>query len=201
MNPLTQGIIRYSLYSKWKQNRNDSMRRYFPDEEINQANVTTPWMEFGSKVAKALEERPVPDWLSDITVYDVNEHQIIREIDGVKFRGSLDTFRFEDCAFADHKSTLKKYTTKDAEKHREQLTFYSTLVQDAYGKVVDTTHIIQIPVFMDECGIVRRTGEPENKVPVVITQSERDAMREDMARVGKEIMTVYEAYKNGEIKF
>jgi hypothetical protein len=201
MNPLTEGIIRYSLFSKWRQNKSTAMQHYFPDNEVDQINVTTPWMQFGSLVAKNLEQRPLPDWLADITVYDVNEYQIVREIGGIKFRGSLDTFRFEDCAFADHKSTKAKYTTKEAEKHREQLTFYSVLVQDAHGKVNDLTHIIQIPVDMNENGFVTRTGEPENKIPVTITQHERDAMRAEMVRVGKEIMAVYDAYKRGEVKF
>lgn len=226
MNQLDEGIIRYSLFSKWRQNKNEAMKQYFGDEETGQFRFSTKWMTAGSAIAAALEERPLPWWLADITPADISEYRIIEDLDGVKMRGTLDKF-FYDGTIVDNKSLKRKMTAKEEsmllQKHRfniddftslknnfvekdvisykEQLCFYQVLVQQRHGNLNETSYIEIIPVFEDLNGLIRRTGEKPVVIPIIISQSERDAMRAEMIRVGNEIMMVYAAYKRGEVRF
>lgn len=227
MNQLDEGIIRYSLFSKWRQNKQEAMKRYFPDDESQRSNISTKWMAAGTMIAEALEQRPLPWWLSDIVPADISEYRIIEDLEGVKMRGTLDKFFEGTKTIVDNKSLKRKMTrkeedtllkksifllsdftslknnfvVKDVINYKEQLCFYQVLVQQRHGSVDPTSWIEIIPVFEDLNGLIRRTGEGPIQIPIIITQTERDAMRAEMIRVGKEIIAVYEGYKRGEVRF
>ena len=223
MDKLSDGVIRYSLFSKWLQNKETAIKQYFPETE--DGHIVTDWMTFGSMGAAGLEQRPLPWWLADITPADISEYRIIEEFDGVKMRGTLDKFFENTNTIVDnkclkrkmtakeeeritqmHRHTLEDFTSlknnfelKDVTKYKEQLTFYQVLVEKRYGSVNPISDIEIIPVFKDLNGLIRRTGEPAVNFSIQISQLERDAMKELMIKTGKEIIMVYEAYKRGDI--
>lgn len=217
-------IIRFSMMEKWWQNKQTAMERYFPAEP--ESGGATKWMEAGSRIAAGLELRPLPDWLSDITPADFSEHQIIEKFDGVWVRGTLDKFLTGTNTVIDNKSlkrmmtpkeekelnlkltyTLEdfavlknKFSEKEAKKYKLQLMFYQILVEKKYGSVDKMAYIEVIPMFEDISGLIRRTGEKAYMVPVVITDQERDELKEKIISTAKDITVCWEAYKRGDIK-
>lgn len=198
-NKLPDGAMRYSMFEAWLQNPAEAMKRYFPANTEERTHFTNKWMEFGSKVAEDLCQRPLPDYLKDVPVYDKSEHRIYHEIEGFMMRGSLDTYSTELHKFADHKSVKQAWTQGKTNKHK-QLDFYSVLVEEAYGWVDEECHIFCIPVDADENDIVRRTGEPVIRIPRIITADERKTMKKLMVDTAREISTVYQSYLAGNIK-
>lgn len=224
-NQLDEGIIRYSLFNKWLQNKQEAMKQYFPADADN-SHMVNKWMAMGSMVAAALEERPLPWWLSDIEPADISEYRIIEDLDGVKMRGTLDKFMHRDNTIVDNKSLKRKMTGKEEERlksqlfftlpdftslknnfeekdvinYKQQLTFYQVLVAKRHGSVNPVSEIEIIPVMEDSNGLIRRTGEPAVHIPITVTQAERDAMLAQMIKVGKEILICFSAYKKGDIK-
>lgn len=211
------------MFQAWWRNKQYAMERYFVNEPDK---LGTKWMDAGSRIAAALEERPLPWWLSDITPADISEYRIIEEIGGSWVRGTLDKFMHEGNTVIDNKSLKRKMTAKeerefpqkyiysledfsnlknkfdekDAQKYKEQLLFYQVLVEHRHGSVNPTSYIEVIPVFEDMNGLIRRTGEEAYSVPVPITDDERKEMKEKIISTAKEITTVWESYLAGNIR-
>lgn len=207
-NPLPDGNMRYSLFEAWLTNKQAAMKRYFKPKEERE-NFDNKYMRFGSVVAKALEERPIPDWVNVPCrtkegkelplVYDVNEYRIVHDIEGFNIRGSIDTYSHALHKFADHKSVMNPWTQKKTNDHK-QLAFYSVLIEEANGWVDDECHIFCIPVACDDNDIMRLTGEPALAIPRIITKQERTEMKKLMVDTARDISTVYSAYLAGHIK-
>ena len=217
-------IIRFSMFQAFWQNKQSAMARYFPQEPKHSS--PTKWMVFGSLVAESLEQRPLPWWLADITPADISEYRIIEEFDGAWVRGTLDKFMWEGHTIIDNKSLKRKTTPKeeqilksqlfytlddfnslrakfdekDALKYKEQLMFYQVLVDQKHGSVNPMSYIEVIPVFEDNNGLIRRTGEPAYMVPVPVTQAERDEMKAKIISTAKDIQTCWNSYIAGHIK-
>lgn len=208
INPLPDGNMRYSLFENWLADKQSAMRRYFKPESERE-HFDNKYMRFGSKVAEALEQRPLPDWVNVpcrtkegkelLLVYDVNEYRIIHEIDGYLIRGSIDTYSHELHKFADHKSVMKPWTQKKTNDHK-QLSFYSVLIEEANGWVDEECHIFCIPVTCDDNDIMRLTGQPALAIPRIITKKERIEMKKLMVNTAKDISLVYQSYLNGHIR-
>ena len=218
--------MRFSLFQAWLQNKQTAMHKYFPELESDRTHITTKWMEAGSRVASGLEQRPLPDWLSDITPADISEYRIIEEMEGMRIRGTLDKYYEKDNTVIDNKSlkrpmtakeeahlktkllfTLNDFTTlknkfgvKEAIKYKQQLTYYQVLVEQKHGKVNPTSYIEVIYMYEDMNGLIRRTGEPVEMIPVIVNDTERAAMKQLMITTAKDISTVYQAYLRGDIK-
>lgn len=191
-------IIRFSMFQAWWSNRQAAIERYFPEEPVNITNV---WMEFGSKVAAALEERPLPDWVAHLAIpeYDKQEYRIIEDIEGFLVRGTLDRYSTELHKILDDKCAKTMWTPKKAQEH-VQLDFYSVLVEHRHGWVDDESHIHCIPIDMDDNGIIRLTGEPPVLLPHITTQAMRDELKEKIISTAKDINTCWAAYQRGDIK-
>ena len=199
-------ILRYSLYEAWWASPNTAMERYFPKEV---PRLTNRFMEFGSKVANALEERPVPDWVADVPCYKINEHRIITNIEGFWVRGTIDSFCPHELKFLDNKAAFVKPLkkggygahswTEDKVKKHKQLDFYSTLIQYEYSWVDDTAHISVVPYFEDKWETMRRVPglnlyDPKYFIPRIITQKERNEMMEKIITTSKDIIRNYEMW-------
>ena len=192
-------ILRFSMFQNWWQNRQKAMERYFPEEPVGfGANA---WMVFGSQVANALEEKPLPEWVAhlDLPKYDIQEYRIIEDIEGFWVRGTLDRYSTELHKILDDKCAKAMWSANKAQKHI-QLDFYSVLVEHRHGHVDDESHIHCIPIDMDESGIVRFTGEPTKMLPHITTQTMRDALKAKIVETAGEIVTCWEAYQKGDIK-
>ncbi len=192
-------ILRFSMFQNWWQNPQAAMERYFPDEPYG--FTSNAWMRFGSQVAAALEERPLPEWVAHLykPEYDIQEYRIIEDIDGFWLRGTLDRYSTKLHKILDDKCAKKMWSKNKAQNHI-QLDFYSVLVEHRYGWVDDESHIHCIPIDMDENGIVRFTGEPSVMLPHITTQEVRDKLKAKMVATAKDIVTCWESYKKGYIK-
>lgn len=216
-------VFRFSIFQKWWQNPQKAMEQYFPEEL---PKLGTKWMDAGSMIAEALEERPLPWWLSDITPADISEYRIIEDFEGNLVRGTLDKFMHDGNTVIDNKSLKRKMTAKearemegklfytledfsslknkfdekDAKKYKEQLLFYQVLVEKRHGSVNPISYIEVIPVIEDINGLIRRTGEDAYSVPVPITNNERKEMREKIISTAKDINTCWNAFQSGHIK-
>lgn len=93
-----------------------------------------------------------------------------------------------------------KFDEKDALKYKPQLVFYQVLVEKRHGSVNPISYIEVIPMFEDSNGLIRRTGEKAYMVPVPVTQQERDEMKAKIVATAKEITTVWQAFRMGDIK-
>jgi len=208
-NPLPDGCMRYSLFEAWLVNKQAAMLRYFVPED-QRTSFTNKWMEFGSRVAAGLEERPLPEWLEKIEcfdkedkkhrlVYDVNEYRIIHEIEGFMIRGTIDTYDETLHKFADHKAVKTPWTQGKTNKH-QQLDFYSVLIEEKHGWVDEECHIFCIPVTDDDNDFIRLTGEPALAIPRIVTKEERVAMKKLIVDTARDISICYQAYLRGDIK-
>lgn len=190
-------VLRFSMFEAWWKNKQSAMERYFPSEPHN---VTTIWMEFGSTVARALEERPIPKWVAHLAMpeYDIQEYRIIEDMEGYLIRGTLDRYSTELHKILDDKCTKTVWSANKAQKH-VQLDFYSVLVQHRHEWVDDLSHIHCIPIDMDDNGIVRLSGEAPVLLPHTTTQAMRDELREKIISTAKDIVTCWDAYQAGHI--
>lgn len=197
-------ILRFSLFEKWWQNPQQAMQDYFPEDK---EGISTKYMAFGSMVADGLCERPIPWWLEGVKHYDINEHRIITDMDGFLIRGTLDSFDTKRFKYLDNKCCKVKrlkngnwsahsWTENKVKKHK-QLVFYSVLVQEKYGQVDEECHISVIPIYEDINGLVRRTGDASIEIPRIITQTERNEMREKIVATAGKITKMFEEYKKG----
>lgn len=224
--PDEDNSMRFSLFQAWLQNKQTAMQKYFPAGSGESSHGATKWMDAGSRIAAGLEERPLPVWLADVTPADISEYRIIEEFDGLRIRGTLDKFFNNKHTVVDNKSlkrmvtakeekTLRskllfslddftslssKFGVKDAVKYKAQLVYYQVLVEQRHGHVDPTAYIEVIPVWEDSSGLIRRTGEAPDLVPLHITDDERSEMRTKMIATAKEISIVYQAYLRGDIK-
>ncbi len=190
-------ILRFSMFEAWWKNKQSAMVRYFPAEP---KSVTTCWMEFGSMVARALEVRPIPEWVAHLAMpqYDIQEYRIIEDMEGYLVRGTLDRYSTDLQKILDDKCTKTVWSANKAQKHM-QLDFYSVLVQERHKEIDDESHIHCIPIDMDDNGIIRFTGEKPVLLPHVTTQATRDELRAKIISTAKDIVTCWDAYQAGHI--
>jgi len=191
-------IMRFSMFEHWWKDKQKAMERYFPEEP---ANVTNVWMEFGSRSAAALEERPLPAWVAHLHLpqYDLQEYRIIEDIEGYLIRGTLDRYSTKLHKILDDKCAKVMWTAKKAQGH-VQLDFYSVLVEHRHKWVDNESHIHCIPIDMDENGVVRFTGAPTVLLPHITTQAMRDELKAKIIKTAAEIITCWNAYQRGDIK-
>lgn len=191
-------ILRFSMFEKWWTNKQEAMQRYFPTEPEQFSNI---WMEFGSKVASALEEKPLPDWVAHLAIpeYDIQEYRIIEDIEGFLVRGTLDRYSTKLHKILDDKCTKTIWSKNKAQSHI-QLDFYSVLVEHRHGWVDNESHIHCIPIDKDENDIIRFTGEKPVLLPHITTQAMRNELKAKIISTAKDINICWEAFRRGDIK-
>ena len=175
------------------------MERYFIEEP---ENVTSAWMDFGARVADALDKKE--PWVShlDLPEYDQSEYRVIEtfpEVPEMLIRGTLDRYSTELHKIIDDKC-CKHRKSAAGSQYQEQLLFYQVLIEQKHGWVDNESNIHWIPVDMDDNGIVRFTGEPAELIPYLATPEMRQEMREKIISTAKDINVCWEAFKRGDIK-
>jgi hypothetical protein len=197
IHPTGKPIFRFSLFEAWWQNKQSAMKRYFPSEP---ESISTRWMSFGTQVAKALEMRPIPEWVAHLAMpqYDLQEYRIIEDVEGYFVRGTLDRYSTELHKILDDKCAKTVWSEKKAQKHL-QLDFYSVLVRERHEWVDDESYIHCIPIDEDENGIIRFTGEQPVLLPHITTEETRNALRKKLVATAEEITTCWASYKKGYI--
>jgi hypothetical protein len=186
------------MFENWWKDKQSAMRRYFPEEP---ENVTNAWMEFGSRCAAALEQKPLPDWVAHLAIpqYNIQEYRIIEDIEGYMIRGTLDRYSTELHKILDDKCTKTIWSKNKAQGH-VQLDFYSVLVEHRHGWVDNESHIHCIPIDMDENSFIRFTGAPTVLLPHITTQEMRNELKSKIISTAKDIQVCWEAYQRGDIK-
>lgn len=186
------------MFEAWWKNKQKAIERYFPSEPTD---ISNDWMRFGSNVANALEQRPIPEWVAHLAMpeYDIQEYRIVEDMDGYLVRGTLDRYSHGLHKILDDKCTKTIWSKNKAQNHM-QLDFYSVLVEQRHNWVDDESHIHCIPIDMDENGIIRFTGDTPVLLPHVTTQEMRDELRAKIISTAKDITTAWTAYQAGHIK-
>lgn len=185
-------IMRFSLYDAWRKSKHDAIQRYFPKE---QKSISTPWMSFGSRVAEALTERPIPEWVAHLAMpeYDEQEYRIIEDMEGYLVRGTLDRYSTSLHRILDDKCSNTMWKKSKAQKHM-QLDFYSVLVKERFGEIDNISYIHCIPIDMDDNGFIRFTGETPILLPHETTHYMRTQLREKILETAEEIRNDFIAW-------
>ena len=145
-----------------------------------------------------------------MTHYNENEYRLITDVDGYMVRGTIDSYDHARHKFLDNKCvkverlkngnwSAHSWTPKRVASH-EQLVFYSFLIQHVHGEVKDECHINAVPYYVDENGLCRRTEHVSYDVPRIVTQTERDAMKEKIVTTARDITRMWGEYQQGLIK-
>jgi hypothetical protein len=202
---LPKKYLSYSQYALWNSSKVSYRKRYYENIPIKE----NAEMIFGKKIGRYLEEdHPEVD---HIEKYDTPEHRIELEIDGVKLLGYIDSYDSKNKQFIEYKTSHKDKYGKDqwnalkVQKH-EQLDWYSMLIQEKYGEVVDKCKLIYleteindnllykgVKIFRKDRGL-RLTGKVET-FEREIEQWERDFIKEKIIKTANEIKEDYARWR------
>lgn len=207
---LPKKYLSYSAISLWQRNKDEYRRRYYE----NIKSPETPEMIYGKKIAKILESGLFDDHpkLRKIPRYRSPEHPLEVTIDDIPLLGYVDSFDPGLGRFIEYKTgrnnvdgtdrwnTIEVYKT-------DQLPMYSLMVKEKYGYVENLCHLVWLrTVFtqkVTEFDGHRLVAEEKNVTlegyfkifPRRIFEYERQAMKDKIIRIAKEIETDYGAYQ------
>lgn len=161
---------------------------------------------FGRKIADELENEIIDrPHLARIPRYSEPEHQIDCSIDGVPFRGFIDSYEPDTHQFLEYKTGRNAWTDKKVLKHL-QLPIYSLLIEHEHGHVADKCHLVWIEtrfitktLQMGEHTLEAQTRELEltgmfEMFERVITKEEREETKKLIIKVAEEISEDYTSY-------
>jgi len=193
---LPRKYLSYSAWILWNQNKQAFRDQYYSGEF---KKFSSPETDFGSKIADMIEAGdPSVDF---IPRYSFPEFKLEVPFEETLLHGRIDSFCPETFSFMDHKTGRVKWTDKKVSKLK-QLVFYSLLCQMLFGKVNDTAKLVWIETELNDEPLmykgrilsrkkeVRMTGNLE-VFERVITQEERDKMKEQLI---KDIRDIKEDY-------
>lgn len=189
----------------WLHDKPKYRARYYRGEK----DAGSKALLFGSEISKKLEDGSfvLPPGLQ----YEVPEHEIKIDVDGVPFYAYLDTFSPPRFKFREYKTGQLKSDRSDRWDQRTvnghlQLPIYSLLIQLKHGSVDEECHLdwlevrrkIKKIVFNgQELSSVSNDLELTGRIESfrrVITQKERDMTRALIVSVAMEISADYTMY-------
>jgi hypothetical protein len=196
---LPKKYLSYSAISTWLSSKDRFRKQYYEGKPFQM----TPELTFGKKIADLLEHGD--ESVQHILQYPQPEQEITTTIEGVPVFGFIDSFDPERCAFLEYKTGKEPWTQNRVQKHL-QLDIYSLCIQNIFGKVDDTCHLIwmqtervDIPqqgrITHENAYGIRMTGRVET-FERTITQEERDNTRGLIVRVATEISEDFAAWKD-----
>lgn len=201
---LPKKYLSYSALELWAKDKEKYRRRYY--EGIKDAdNVYTLYGKF------VHEQIYKDDKYKNIRL-PVAEHRMSITVEGVPILGYIDTFDPETCDFGEYKSSIRnsdgtsKWTALTVQKHK-QLSFYSFLIKEKYGKKINKTYLVWLETVFKNNDMVLSGVKLGGKRELVLTghferfdrrlyQYERDAMREWVIKSAKEISEDYQDWLN-----
>lgn len=200
---LPKPYLSWSQIRVWQEDRQAYRDRYYR----GLTERTNRYMMFGSEIAKSLEDGKLD--MPGLEQYPVKEYQLNVLVDGIPVFGYADQYDPERVKFREIKTGMPRpdgsprWTDKEVAGHG-QLDLYSLLLQIKHGRVDEECHLDwlhtrnKVKTITDAFGNVLEsksrqlelTGEVTSFARV-ITQEDRDRMRETVKRVAREISEDY----------
>lgn len=196
--------LSYSAWNLWLRNKDEYRRIYYEGGKKMETKETI----FGKQIAEILEKT---DLLSHVKHYELQEHPIEVEVEGVKLVGYLDTFDPILCAFGEHKTG---HLTKDGKApwdrvkvaQHKQLDWYSFLIKTKYKRVTNRVFLNWLETeFMDKeiefnghklkskSQELRLTGRVETFYRSIY-EWQREKIKKEILEVAYEIEKDYQEY-------
>jgi hypothetical protein len=196
--------LSFSQITLWLGAKETYRKKYYPEKMPDYGQ--TPEMAFGNTVTEAMEKGE--DWVSFIPHYPTFEYDASFVVDEVPVMAYIDNVDLNSYQFGEQKTGRTPWTQNKVNKHL-QLDIYSMLMQLKLGFVQDDCYLIwveaqkkvktvELPgghIVTAESAEIELTGN-YTQFKRTITQKERDACRELIVRVGKEISEDYRAMKH-----
>lgn len=200
---LPKEYLSWSQINCWLKNKEQYRQQYY----FGKKSPDTPQMMYGREIAEALENNDPA--LTHIPRYANPEQSLKVTLDGIPLIGYLDSYDPKKHAFLEYKtsSNEKTWSAVSVRKH-DQLTMYSMMIEEQYGKVRNLCHLVELKTAWKEYDVEREfdgmtlvskkrrlelTGE-FNMFPRRIEKWERERMKEIIRRVATEIEQDYAAY-------
>jgi len=193
--------LSFSQIDLWLKAKETYRKKYYGGVKF----ATTAAMEFGNKVTLAMAANE--PWTAFIPRYPRFEREIFIEIEGIPIKAAIDSIRDDINQFCEYKTGKTVWTQNKVNKHC-QLDLYSLLLEEEDGFVTDECYLIRIgadtvnkTVMMGDIELEGESTERQltgeiDIFPRIITKGERQAMRELVVRVGREIEEDYAAFKH-----
>ena len=198
---LPKRALSWSAIDLWRRNPRDFRLKYYENKPLK--FFAEQEMLFGKQIGELLEANDPT--LSKIPRYDTPEQKCEVEIEpGLLFVGYLDSFDSKKNKILEYKTSHNpdRWNLPTVHKH-DQLVIYSVLVQLKFGKVDNTLHLIWMEtawrqVVDVEHGQVNQlelylTGKMK-RFRRVISQKERNKMRQTIIETAREISDDYKVY-------
>jgi|6_EtaG_2_1085325.scaffolds.fasta_scaffold25442_5 hypothetical protein len=195
-----KGYLSFSQVSLWESSPSQYKKLYFDGDK--RYGITNSGMEFGSRVADALEHgKQTGDLLTDTAMellpkYDIQDKEITATIKtpsgSVDILGKPDSMDSKTFDFFEFKTGKVAWTQAKADKHL-QLKFYATLIYLKYMVVPKNIELIWMETHNDD-GVYTPTGRIERfKVEIKLVDIV-DTMAL-ISRVAKEIEAEWVVYE------
>ncbi len=186
--------LSFSQIDLWINSQESYRKRYYP--KTPPPFMSNVYMEFGNEVTLAMERGE--KWVAFIPRLPVFEQKLFIDIDGVPVMAFVDNMDLDAVAFNEQKTGMTAWTENKVQKHL-QLDIYSLLLKEKFGKITDECNLVWVQTqkhidadikekkgLKNEIPTLSLTGE-FTVIPRIITQDERDACRELIVKVGREI--------------
>jgi len=137
---LNKKHLSYSAIDLWNKNPQGYRDRYYLEEP---KKLETPYTLYGREVHVLIDKDPK---YASIRL-PVAEKEMRVEIDGISVLAYIDTYCPDTHAFGEYKSGKRKkdgspcWNKVDVQRH-EQLPFYSLLIQEKFGKKINSTYLV-----------------------------------------------------------
>ncbi len=158
---------------------------------IDGIRMKSKYMDFGSKIATALETAVAKDSDDKLAIKllpkaQEHEREFLVKFEGIPLFGKLDGFTKKNELIIDEHKTGKNKWTQVMVNNSEQLTFYAIMVSKFYSTPIESIRIRLhwIETFEDTDGAIHLTGQ-------MLTFETRRTMR-DLLNIYPEIKKVWE---------
>ena len=200
---LPRDHISFSQIELWIKAPETYRKKYYAKDPPQYTQ--SPEMAFGNEVTLAMERGE--DWVSFIPRYETFEHEMIFDIEGVPILAYIDNIDLNTMTFREQKTGRTPWTQKKVDKHK-QLDIYSLGLQEKFGKINDKCELIWVKTektpkkkmfqgieLESDSYDLKLTGEYKI-FERIITQQERDDMKQLIVKVAKEIEEDFAANKH-----
>lgn len=198
---LPKGHLSFTQIDTWLRSKDTYRKKYYGGVHF----ATTPAMEFGNIVTKAMERGE--EWVAFIPRHPFFERELLVNVDGIPVHAFIDNSDPAINRFREQKTGKTPWTEAKVKKHK-QLDLYSLLLEIEDGFVTDECDFVWVKTKDDETTVefdghilegkstkILLTGEIV-EFTRIITKEEREAMRALIVRVGREIEEDFAAYKH-----
>lgn len=193
--------LSFSQIDLWLRSRPTYRKKYYGGVNF----ATTAAMEFGNETTLSMANNE--PHVAFIPRFPRFEREIFLEIEGIPIKAAIDNIDDTINKFNEYKTGKTKWTPAKVAKHL-QLDLYSLLLEEEDGFVDDECTLIHIeaanlPKTIEMDGHILEGTSTEialtgnyYEFKRVITKTHREAMRQLIVKVGREIEEDFAAYKH-----